>query len=187
MRRCIRVFVPLALLAACAAPDTLVQTSDIAAFSATSTFGIETLAATGSSDPQLASRLNVAVEKEIARSLAGKGYRQVALAEADLKVEYRLASLGRVPRNDRENPREESRPKMGAGDPFGDYEPLTGAGAGARHGLLLVMITSAKSGAVVWQATSEGIANGADAVVRMATRGARDALARVPAVGKHPG
>lgn len=180
MRHWPPMLVALAVLVACAAPETLVQSIDTAAIAAATTFGIEAPDASGASDPGYAEQLQAAVEAEIVRTLSAKGYQQVALAQAELKVSYRLASMGRVARDERENPQAESRTSLGPGDPYGNYQPLAGTGAGTRRGMLLVTITTAKSGAVVWQATSEGTATSASSAIGMATRGARAALAKVP-------
>jgi Domain of unknown function (DUF4136) len=180
MRRLPQLLVPLALLVACAAPETLVQSIDTTAITAAATFGIEAPDASGAADPAYAERLQAAIEGEIVRTLSAKGYRQVALAQAELKVSYRLAPMGRVARDERENPQAESRTSMGPGDPYGNYQPLAGTGAGTRQGMLLVTITAAKSGAVVWQATSEGTATSASSAIGMAARSARAALAKIP-------
>jgi hypothetical protein len=181
MKRLLHLLVPLALLVACAAPETLVQSIDAAAIAAATTFGIEAPDASGATDPALAERLQAAVESEITRALSAKGYQHAALAGADLKVSYRLASMGRVARDERENPQAESRTTLGPGDPYGSYHPLAGTGAGARRGMLLVTITNAKSGAVVWQATSEGVATSTTSAVGAVERSVRAALAEVPA------
>jgi hypothetical protein len=180
MRRLPLLLAPLALLAACAAPETLVQSIDTAAFAAATTYGIEAPDASGAADPAYAEKMQAAVEGEIVRTLSAKGYQQVALAHAELKVSYRLASMGRVARDERENPQAESRVSAGPGDPYGNYQPLAGTGAGTRRGMLLVTITTAKSGAVVWQATSEGTATSASSAIGMAVRSARAALANAP-------
>jgi len=180
MKRLLRLFLPLGLLAACAAPDTLVQPVDASAFATASTFAVEAPDVAGTADRGAAERLRAAVEEEVTRVMSAKGYQPAALGAADLRVTCRLASMGRVAREDREDPQAESRPKMGAGDPYGGYEPLAGTGAGARRGLLLVTITDVKSGAVILQATSEGVATSTSSAAREVARGARTALEKVP-------
>jgi len=179
MKRLLQRLLPLTVLVACAAPETLVQSIDAAAFAAATTFGIEAPDVSAASDPVSAGRLQEAVEGEIVRTMSAKGYRQVA-AGADLKVAFRLASMGRIARDERENPQAESRTSLGPGDPYGDYQPLAGTGAGERRGMLLVTITSAKTGAVVWQATNEGVATSSTSAIGVATRSARAALAKIP-------
>ena len=180
MKRLPQLLAPLALLAACAAPEALVQSTDAASFASAATFSVETPDSTGASDPALAGRLHAAVESEIVRLLSAKGYHQVGVAQADLKVAYRLASMGRAARDDRENPQAESRTSLGPGDPYGDYHPLGTTGAGARQGMLLVTITNAKSGTIVWQATSEGAASSTSSAIGEVTRSARAALKNIP-------
>lgn len=181
MKRLPHLLVPLAFLAACATPETLVQSIDTSAFATATTFGIEAPDASAASDPGYAERLQAAVESEIVRTLSAKGYHRSAFAEADLKISYRLASMGRIARDDRENAWAESRTSLGPGDPYAPYQPLAGTSAGARHGMLLVTITDAKSGAVVWQATSEGVASSSTAAIGVVTRSAHAALAKIPA------
>jgi hypothetical protein len=186
MKRLAQLLVPLTLLVACATPETLVQSIDTKAFAAATTFGIEAPDASAASDPGYTERLQTAVESEIAQTLSAKGYQRSALAEADLKISYRLASMGRVARDERQDARAEARTSLGPGDPYGEYQPLTGSSAGARRGMLLVTITDGKSGAVVWQATSEGVASSSTSAVAAVTRSAHAALAKVPAA-QRPG
>ena len=116
--------------------------------------------------------------------MVGNPLQIAALANDDLRVSYRLASLGRVAPEDRENPMSEPRTSVGPGDPSSEYVPLSGTGVGARQGILLVTITEAKTGAVVWQATSEGIASSTASAVSAVTRGTQAALEKVPAASK---
>jgi hypothetical protein len=181
MKRLWMLLPALGLLASCAAPDTLVQSTDAAAIARASTFAIE--APPAASDAVASAdvaRLRAAVESEIGRSLAAKGYRPAERATADLWIAYRLVPMGRIAREDRENPIAASRPSMGPGDPYGTYEPLAGAGGGERLGMLLVTITDARSGAIVWQATSEGMATTSASAARGAARGTHAALAKLP-------
>jgi len=185
MNRAIRLIAMLACLGACAAPETLVEPGNIAAFAAAATYAVDAPDLGDAADRGTAERMHAAVESEITRALSGKGYERAALAAADLKVSYRLASMARVPREAREDPQAESRTRLGPGDPYGDYQPLAGTGGGMRRGLLLLTITDVKSGAVVWQATSEGEATSTAAAVGAVGRGARVALSRIPAAQRH--
>ncbi len=172
-------------LCACAAPETLLQTTDASAFQAARSYVIEVPPAPDVNDSgaDLARRLRAAVEGEITRSLNAKGYR-VAASDADLSVAYKIAATGRGSREAADHPRGVVRPSVGAGDPYAAYRPLAGTGVGDRTGMLLVMITSAKTGAVVWQATSEGSATSDASAERAVTRGTQAALAKLPSV--HP-
>jgi hypothetical protein len=170
------------LLGACAAPQTLVQSIDAPVLSAASTFAIDPppLGTTGSANPNEAARLRAAIEGEITRVLGSKGYEIADPESADLKVAYRLAFMGRLPRNEREDAVAESRVATGPGDPYGTYRPLPEAAEGERPAMLLVTITDRKSSAIVWQATNEGLATSTASAVGEVSRATRAALAKVP-------
>jgi len=172
----------LVLLGACAAPETLLLSTDSGTIAAASGFAIVAPPAgtIGAANSHESERLRAAVEDEITRTPRAKGYRLADPTVADLKIEYRLVPEGRVPREDRENTVAESRVSTGPGDPYGTYRPLAGTGAGERRGMLLLTITNVKSGATVWQATNEGVVAGTSSAVHAAVRGTRAALAKIP-------
>jgi hypothetical protein len=183
MTRFIMLSALIAFLCACAAPETLLVSTDSATIAAASSFAIEAPppAMAGAADAGEVARLHTAVQDEITRTLSSKGYRLADASVADLKIAYRLVPMGRVPRLDRENTVAESRVSTGAGDPYGTYRPLAGTGGGERLGMLLLTIVDAKSGATVWQATNQGEATGTSSAVRAVVRGTRAALAKIPA------
>lgn len=171
-----------ALVSACAAPQTLIQSADSAALSAAATFAIEPppLGTTGAATPHEGERLRTAIEGEITRVLGGKGYRLADTQSADLLVSYRVVYMGRLARDAHEDVVAESRVTPGAGDPYGVYRPLPESAQGERRELLLVTIADRASATVVWQATNEGLATGTASVLGEASRATREALAKVP-------
>jgi Domain of unknown function (DUF4136) len=181
-RRTIALFVLATLAAACAAPQTIIDSTDVAALSAASTFAINPppVDTTGAATPHEGTRLRAAIEGEITRALTGKGYHLADPQSADLLVTYRLVSMGRVQRNEREDVVAESRVRSGPGDPYGAYQPLPETAAGERREMLLVTIADRKSATIVWQATNEGLATGTASAVGEVTGAARGALAKVP-------
>jgi hypothetical protein len=166
-----------AWLAACAAPETLVQSVDATAIGSATTYSLEPPPAPAASDE--GRQLRGAVETELGHSLEAKGFRALP-AGADLKVAFRLVPTGRVDRDERAHPRAEARTPVGPGDPYGGYRPLAGADGGERLGMLLVTITDTRSGAIVWQATSEGSATGTASATAAVTRAAHAALEKLP-------
>lgn len=166
-----------AWLGACAAPATLVQSVDAAAIGSATTYSLESPATPPATDE--ARQLRGAVESELGRGLAAKGFRAAPVG-ADLAVAFRLVPTGRVDRDEREHPRAEARTPVGPGDPYGGYRPLAGADGGERLGMLLVTITDTRTGAIVWQATSEGSATGTASAMAAVTRAARAALDKLP-------
>lgn len=168
---------PLVLIAACAsAPITsTVQASDPAAFAQARTF---VLAGPPEGGIALDPKLRAAVESGLAEGLRRHGYAPAAGA-ADLRVDWRVAPMGRVSQDASSRPALEAHTPIGPGDPYAGYRAPAGADAGANAGMLLVTISNA-SGAVVWQATSEGMATGAASAVRGAGRAAKSAVAGAP-------
>jgi Domain of unknown function (DUF4136) len=184
MKRLPRALTPhlvlAALVAACAAPETLLQSTDTAAIATASTYAIE---AAPPVDPNASSseakQIRSALESEIAKTLEAKGYR-AASTGADLKVSVRVAPTGRMAREESVDPNVHVPTAVGPGDPYGGYRPFTGAEGGERLGMLLLTITDTRSSAIVWQATSEGSATGTASAISAVKRAAHAALEKIP-------
>jgi hypothetical protein len=167
---------------ACAAPQALVQSTDVAAFAGASTFAIQLPppGTTGAATPTEGARLRTAIEGEIVRVLGSKGYHPADPGAADLLVTYRLAYMGRLRLDEKEDVVAESRVALGSGEPYGTYRPLPETAQGARRELLLVTITDRKSARIIWQATNDGLATGTASAVGEVSGAARATLAKVP-------
>ena len=134
MYRLIAALLAGIVVGACAAPQTLVESIDVAALSSASTFAIDPPppGTTGATTPQEGTRLRTAIEGEIARTLGRKGYRLTDPQSAELLVAYRLVYMGRVKRDEREDAVAQSRVAPGPGDPYGAYQALPESSQGER-------------------------------------------------------
>jgi hypothetical protein len=169
-------------LGGCAAPPAVIESADGATLSAASTFTIDPppLDTTGAATSREGSRLRAAIEGEIVRSLGHKGYHLADPQSAQLVVAYRLASMGRVPREDREDAIAESRVASGPGSPYRPYQPLPEQAEGARREMLLLTIADRQSARIVWQATNEGLATSTASAISVVSGATRGALAKLP-------
>ena len=170
------------VISACTAPQTLVESIDVTALSAASSFAIDPppQGTTGAATRNEGARMRAAIESEIARVLGGKGYRLSDPQLADLVVTYRVVYMGRVKRDEHENAVAESRVGPATGDPYGTYQPLPESAQGERREMLLVTIADRKSARIVWQATNEGLATGTASAVSEVSRAARGAFEKLP-------
>lgn len=172
-----------ALLALCAGctlvgtgGTTEMQVTDSAAFAHARTYRI-----VPSTDPipgiddATSAQVRAAIESALGAELDRKGYRRVdgaTAGSADLRVQYRAASVSRVERDAQPAPKLAQLTTVGGDSAATGYEPLAGAAKSSAFGRLVVYINDDRSGQVVWQGTTEGESVGKFMVREQAGRAA---------------
>jgi len=167
---------------ACATPTTLVQSTDVAALASARTYVVESPAGVSSDEGV---RVSHRISEEIGQILDARGFRATA-SEADLKVSFRVVPGGRRAREEPEKARIGARTAVGPGDPFEAYTPFNDAEGDQRIRVLLLAITDNRSGAIVWQTTTECDVTSTASALSQAGRATRAALSKVPRSGGGP-
>lgn len=125
-------------------------------------------------------RVRAVVESSIDQVLGSKGYRKVAAeANADLTVQYRMATVARTDRDPDPGTKIATLTTVGGNDGATGYEPLAGSEVTSGLGRLVVYVDAA-GGGVVWQGTSETEYVGTTMARQAAGRAAARLLRDVP-------
>ncbi len=179
LNRCVLYTLVALVLAACATGLTnTIQEGDPTLFAAAHSYAIT------SPEPPAATaqgaQLRETVESQITKSLEGKGYQRADAGTAQLKVSYQLVPLGTRLRDERVPAAVAAHVNTGPGDPYGGYRPPAGADASEKFGMLMLSVTDAKTGSVVWQGSSEGVVTSRRSMLNAARQATSEILAKAP-------